>query len=147
MEEWRYGGDLICEKKSLTFPHWRSSIPATFQTEWWSDTFIDTSRRIGGAPMIISFHDRGTDYIFNGIDSKVARRTCPAAIWSVARRKLNQINQAVTLDDLRAPSSNHLEALRRDRLGVHSIRINEQYRVCFRWTPTGATEVEVADYH
>lgn len=97
--------------------------------------------------MIISFHDRGTEDIFNGIDGRVARRTCPSTIWSVARRKLNQINQAVMLNDLRVPLGNRLEALERDRQGQHSIRINDQYRVCFRWTEQGATDVEITDYH
>lgn len=97
--------------------------------------------------MIVSFRDRGTEEIFKGIDSKVAHRTCPAVIWRVARRKLDQINQAVVLDDLRAPPKNHLEALKGDRTGRHSIRINDQYRVCFRWTENGAAQVEITDYH
>jgi proteic killer suppression protein len=97
--------------------------------------------------MIVSFHDRGTEDIFNGVDSKAARRTCPSSIWAVARRKLNQINQAATLNDLRVPPGNHLEELKRDRQGQHSIRINDQYRVCFRWTEHGAADVEITDYH
>lgn len=97
--------------------------------------------------MIASFHDRGTEDIFNGVDSKAARRTCPSEIWSVARRKLNQINQAATLNDLRAPPQNRLERLKGDRQGQHSIRINDQYRICFRWTEHGAADVEITDYH
>lgn len=97
--------------------------------------------------MIVSFHDRGTEDLFNGIDSKAARRVCPSQIWSVARRKLNQINQAVVLNDLRAPPNNRLEQLKGDRQGQHSIRINDQYRVCFRWTEQGAADMEITDYH
>jgi proteic killer suppression protein len=72
----------------------------------------------------------------------------------VARRKLDQLNQAVALGDLRAPPSNHLEKLKAGREGQHSIRINDhsirindQWRVCFRWTESGAEDVEIADYH
>lgn len=96
---------------------------------------------------MISFQDRGTEDIFNGIDSKVARRTCPREIWPVARRKLNQVNQAMILEDLRVPPKNRLERLRRERAGQHGIRINDQYRVCFVWTADGATRVEITDYH
>ena len=64
----------------------------------------------------------------------------------VARRKLDQLNQAMALGDLRAPS-NHLEKLKGEREGQHSIRINDQWRVRFRWTESGAEDVEIADYH
>jgi len=97
--------------------------------------------------MIVSFRNRGTEDIFNGEKPDTARRTCPETIWRVARRKLDQINQAVRLADLAAPPANRLEALRGDRQGQHSIRINDQYRVCFRWTEQGAKEVEITDYH
>lgn len=97
--------------------------------------------------MIASFHDRGTEDIFNGIDGKAARRACPREVRSVARRKLNQINQAVLLQDLRVPPNNRLEVLQKERAGQHSIRINDQYRVCFRWTAQGALQVEITDYH
>ena len=72
---------------------------------------------------------------------------CPQSIWMVARRNLDQINQATSLDDLGAPPANRLEALRGNREGQHSIRINDQYRVCFAWTEDGAEEVEIVDYH
>ena len=65
----------------------------------------------------------------------------------VARRKLRQLEIASRLDDLRVPPGNRLEALKRDRLGQHSIRINGQFRLCFRWTPAGAENVEIVDYH
>jgi proteic killer suppression protein len=97
--------------------------------------------------MIASFHKRGTEDVFNSIDSKAARRTCPVEIWSVARRKLDQINQAADLHDLRVPLGNHLEVLKGERAGQHSIRINDQYRICLQWTRQGAADVEITDYH
>jgi len=68
-------------------------------------------------------------------------------IATVARRKLRQIEIAGRLDDLRVPPGNHLEALKGDRSGQYSIRINDQWRVCFRWTEVGAENVEIVDYH
>jgi proteic killer suppression protein len=68
-------------------------------------------------------------------------------IAKVARRKLRQLEIAGRLDDLRVPPGNHLEALKGDRSGQYSIRINEQWRVCFRWTDDGAENVEIVDYH
>lgn len=70
-----------------------------------------------------------------------------ANIAAVARRKLRQLEIAARLDDLRVPPGNRLEALKGDRAGRHSIRINDQFRVCFRWTEGGAEEVEIVDYH
>ena len=70
-----------------------------------------------------------------------------ANIESVARRKLRQLELATRLDDLCVPPGNRLEALRGDRAGQHSIRINAQWRVCFRWTEGGAEDVEITDYH
>ena len=97
--------------------------------------------------MIRSFRNQGTEDIFNGQNSKAARRLCPQNVWSIAGRKLEQLDSAETLDDLRVPPGNRLEALARDRVGQHSIRINQQYRVCFVWTPSGPDEVEITDYH
>ncbi len=68
-------------------------------------------------------------------------------IESVARRKLRQLEIANRLDDLRVPPGNRLEALKGERAGKHSIRINEQFRVCFHWTNAGAEDVEIVDYH
>ncbi|HLW47334.1 MAG TPA: type II toxin-antitoxin system RelE/ParE family toxin [bacterium] len=96
--------------------------------------------------MIVAFRERGTEDIFNGENTDAARRTCPKTIWRAARRKLDQLNQAVRLADLAAPPANRL-ALHGDRRGQHSIRINDRYRVCFRWTERGAQEVEITDYH
>ena len=76
--------------------------------------------------------------------SRVARF---ANIQSVAMRKLAMLNQAGRLDDLRVPPGNRLEALTGDRAGQHSIRVNDQFRVCFRWTDAGPEDVEIVDYH
>jgi len=70
-----------------------------------------------------------------------------SGIASVATRKLTQMDAAATLEFLRAPPGNHLEALKNDRLGQHSIRINDQWRLCFRWTAAGPEDVEIVDYH
>lgn len=70
-----------------------------------------------------------------------------ANIESVARRKLRQLQIAGRLEDLRVPPGNRLEALKGDRAGQHSIRVNDQFRVCFRWTAAGAEDVEIVDYH
>ena len=97
--------------------------------------------------MIKSFFDRGTEDIFNRVRSKEARRTCPEPVWRVAQRKLDQLNAAVSLLSLRIPPGNRLEALVDDRRGQHSIRINDQYRVCFVWSADGPERVEITDYH
>ncbi|KJH70224.1 type II toxin-antitoxin system RelE/ParE family toxin [Aliterella atlantica] len=97
--------------------------------------------------MILSFKDVGTEDIFNGENTKSARKTCPQTLFNVAFRKLDQIDSAVELNDLRVPPGNRLEALEGDRIGQHSIRINDQYRICFIWTKNGAVEVEIVDYH
>lgn len=89
--------------------------------------------------MILSFADQASEDIFDGQDSKAARKACPVQHWKIARRKLDALNQAAELKDLRAPPGN--------RLGQHSIRINEQYRICFVWLTEDPTQVEIADYH
>lgn len=96
---------------------------------------------------IVSFANAGTEDVFEGEDSRKARRACPTSLWDVARRKLDQLNAAVRLSDLRLPPSNHLELLKGDRKGQHSIRINQQYRLCFKWTENGPTGVGIVDYH
>lgn len=78
---------------------------------------------------------------------KEARKTCPEQIWHVAARKLEQLDSVVTLDELQIPPGNRLEALKGDREGQHSIRINQQYRVCFVWRGDGPDAVEIVDYH
>lgn len=97
--------------------------------------------------MIRAFRDAGTEDIFNGKSSKVARRVCPQQLWRVARRKLEQLDSVVCLEELCVPPENRFEASQRDRKGKHNIRINGQYRVCFVWTETGPAEVEIVDYH
>ena len=97
--------------------------------------------------MIVSFANQATEDIFDAEDSKVARKTCPQQLWKIAMRKLDALNQAAELKDLRAPPGNRLEALKGDRQGQHSIRINDQYRICFTWTDDGPAEVEIVDYH
>jgi len=97
--------------------------------------------------MIRSFKDQGAEDIFAGLSSKPARKVCSVDLWRVAQRKLDQLHQAEELIDLKAPPRNRLEKLKRDREGQHSIRINDQYRICFRWTDTGPEDVEIVDYH
>lgn len=92
--------------------------------------------------MLVSFRDVDTEDLAAG--RRVKRF---AAIERVARRKLRQLEIAGRLDDLRVPPGNRLEALKGDRAGQYSIRINEQYRIGFRWTPAGAEDVEIVDYH
>ena len=97
--------------------------------------------------MIRSFHDQGTEGVLEGADASAARKACPRVLWSVARRKLDQLNAVRDLRDLAVPPGNRLDRLRGDRLGQHSIRINDPFRVCFRWEAGDALEVEIADYH
>lgn len=97
--------------------------------------------------MIGSFRDAGTEDIFNGASTRAARQVCPENLWRVARRRLVVLNAAHRLHDLRAPPGNRLEALHGDRVGQHSMRINDRYRICFRWTSEGVQDVEIVDYH
>jgi|SRR5688572_6206573 proteic killer suppression protein len=97
--------------------------------------------------MIQSFRDEGTSDVFHRIGSKRASKSCPPDLWNVARRKLDRLNQAEGLEDLRVPPGNLLEALKGDRKGQHSIRVNAQFRICFRWTRGGPQGVEIVDYH
>jgi proteic killer suppression protein len=93
--------------------------------------------------MILAFRDGETQKVFEGRHS----RRLPTDIQRTAFRKLAQLDQAGSLLDLRALPGNHLAALKGNRAGQHSIRINQQWRVCFRWTPQGVEDVEIADYH
>jgi proteic killer suppression protein len=97
--------------------------------------------------VIASFRDQGTEDLFDGRDTRQARKACPSDLMRAARRKLDQLNQAVVLGDLRAPPGNRLEKLTGEREGQYSIRINDQWRVCFRWAGSGAEDVEIVDYH
>lgn len=93
--------------------------------------------------MIRSFRDRETEKLWDGERS----RRLPGDIQNVALRKLAALDAAERLDDLRSPPGNQLEALKDDRKGQHSVRINQQWRVCFRWTDGGCEDVEICDYH
>lgn len=93
--------------------------------------------------MIKSFADKDAEGLFHG---RFARKL-PHDIQRVAQRKLRQIHAAEALTDLRVPPGNHLEALKGDRAGQHSIRINDQWRICFTWSDSGADGVEIVDYH
>jgi proteic killer suppression protein len=97
--------------------------------------------------MIRSFKSSGTEDIFNGKFSKAARKTCPQQLWAIAVRKLDQLDSVVALDNLRIPPGNQLEALKGDRQGQYSIRINQQYRICFTWQDNQPNDVEIVDYH
>jgi len=97
--------------------------------------------------MISSFKNEGTEAIFNGRATKKARKVCPVQLWAVASRKLDQLDSAQKLVDLKVPPGNRLEALSGNRRGAHSIRINEQYRICFIWSEGSPYEVEIVDYH
>ena len=93
--------------------------------------------------MIRNFADKEAEKIWDGTSS----RRLPAGIQQVARRKLRMLNNAMTLDDLRVPPANRLEALKGDMKGQHSIRINDQWRLCFRWKQGDAHDVAIVDYH
>lgn len=93
--------------------------------------------------MISSFRDRETERIWNGEFS----RHLPQEIQEVARRKLRMINNARVIADLRVPPANRLEELKGDRAGQYSIRINDQWRICFRFANGQASDVEIVDYH
>ena len=93
--------------------------------------------------MIRSFRDRETERIFN----RQRSRRLPQNIQQVALRKLRMVNRAQTIQDLRIPPANRLERLRGDREGQYSIRINDQWRVCFEWQDNDAYDVEIVDYH
>ena len=97
--------------------------------------------------VIRDFHDPGTEDVFNGRNTRAARATCPKDLWRVTHRKLDQLDSAERLDELRVPPGNHLEALGTARKGQHSVRINDQYRICFKWSAEGPMNVEITDYH
>jgi proteic killer suppression protein len=97
--------------------------------------------------VIRDFTDSGTEDVFNGRNTKAARSVCPRELWRVAQRKLDQLDSVEELDELRVPPGNRLEALGADRKGQHSIRVNEQYRICFKWSGQGPRAVGIVDYH
>ncbi len=93
--------------------------------------------------MTRNFADKETEKIWNGLGS----RRLLADIQQVARRKLRMLNNAATLDDLRIPPANRLEALKGDRKGQHSGRLNDQWRICFRWRDADAHDIQIVDHH
>ena len=97
--------------------------------------------------MIKSFKNKATEDIFNGKATKAAMRACPKNIWKIATRKLDQLDSVLSLDELRIPPGNMLETLSGQRKGQFSIRINDQLRICFKWSEIGPEDVEIADYH
>ena len=96
--------------------------------------------------MIVSFGDPATEALFHGRRDARTRRF-PADLRAVALRKLDMLNAASELVDLRVPPGNRLEALHGDRKGLHSIRVNDQWRLVFRWTNVGPERVRLIDYH
>lgn len=96
--------------------------------------------------MIVSFGDPGTEALYHGSADRRTRRF-PRDIVKASLRKLDMLAAAVTLEDLRVPPGNRLEALKGDLKGEHSIRVNDQWRIVFRWTPQGPAEVRLIDYH
>jgi toxin HigB-1 len=97
--------------------------------------------------VIRSFRDQATEDLFYGRRTRKARRVLPRRLWKVASRKLDQLDSVTSLLELRVPPGNNLEALGADRKGQYSIRINDQYRICFRWEEDEPADVEVVDYH
>ena len=96
--------------------------------------------------MIVGFGDEATEDVFHGDNTKAARRI-PTVVWNTASRKLDMLNAAHELRDLAVPSGNRLEALHGDLAGHHSIRINDQFRIVFRWKDGNAHDVRIRDYH
>ena len=96
--------------------------------------------------MIVSFKNRGTEDIYDGNDTKAARKLLPTELHAKGGKALDQLDAAVSLQSLSLPGLG-LEKLKRDRAEQHSIRINDQFRVCFRWSGSDAEDVEIVDYH
>ena len=97
--------------------------------------------------MITSFKDKATEDIFDGINSKFARKVCPQTLWRIAARKLDQLDSAQSLEELEVSPGNQLDSLFGNREGSFSICINVQYQICFTWEENGAYNVEITDYH
>ncbi len=97
--------------------------------------------------MIVNFYNQGTEDVYNGVNSREARKTLPVELGRIALRKFYFLENAVDLEDLRMPPGNRLEVLRGERRGQHGIRINDRYRICFVWSEKGPKRVEIVDYH
>jgi proteic killer suppression protein len=96
--------------------------------------------------MIVPFGDKTTEDIFHGYDTKAARKIA-RVLWARVQVKLDLLNASTTLEDLRVPPSNRLEKLRGNWAGFYSLRVNDQYRVVFRFTSGNAGDVQCTDYH
>ena len=97
--------------------------------------------------MLKTFENNATEDIYNGKATKLAMRACPKKIWRIATRKLDQLDSILSLDELLVPPGNRLETLSGQRKGQFSIRINDQFRICFKWSETGPEVFEITDYH
>ena len=97
--------------------------------------------------MISSFKDGASEDLFSGVNNKQARKAYPRMLWKVMSRKLDLLDSVQSLEELKVLPGNRLELLSGDRRGQHSIRINEEYLICFVWGETGPGDVEVTDYH
>lgn len=95
----------------------------------------------------VTFADSGTEDVYNGKSTKASRKVCPPNLINVARRNLFQIAAVEQIEHLRIPPGNRLEELQGNRAGQYSIRINDQYRICFRWNSGNPVDVEIVDYH
>ena len=96
---------------------------------------------------IVDFADAATEDVYEGRPRKAARKVLPQNLMAAARRKLFQIATVSSLDELRVPPGNRLEALRGERVGQYSIRINDRYRICFRWNDGNPDQIQIVDYH
>ena len=97
--------------------------------------------------MIQGFASQGTEDVFHSEDTKAARRCLPQKLHKSAKLKMTLLDTAQRVDDLRCPPGNRLELLHGDREGFYSIRINDQWRIVFRWSDGNAMDVEICDYH
>ena len=97
--------------------------------------------------MIVSFKDKQTEDIYHNIKNKKSLSRLPVPLWKIAFRKFYFLENAISLKDLMVPPSNFLELLKGNRKGQYSIRINNQYRICFYWIKESVKEVEICDYH
>lgn len=97
--------------------------------------------------MIQNFKDKETEDIYNGTRSKKTLKRLPVNLWNIVYRKFYALDHAISLSDLHSPPNNRLEMLKGQRNGQFSIRINDQYRLCFNWSNEGPKDVEIVDYH
>lgn len=125
----------------------RACRPAVAELGSCDTAWLDATLAVIIDCVIRSFADAATTDLFNGVDSRRARQACPSSLWALVARKLTQLNRVRELRELAVPPGNRLEALKGARRGQHSNRINDQYRICFRWEDGYADDVEVTDYH